>query len=490
MFNGLPYVQHADEPVIYSLAHRMVANRTALPHSYTYPSLHYELNAVAHAVVAGVGKLLGAWNSVDDLGLPLSRPGATYALNSEPWVAARLITVAAAIVGIALVVALATRLSGSRRWGAVAGLLAASSGIGVATGFVIAPDALAGTTAMAAVVAALRLYGPGAIAANRRWAIVTGAMLGLAVGSKYNNGIVLAMILAAVVLAPAERRPTLRHLAVLALSAGAVFLITTPGALFEPHQFIEAFRGIGRHYSSGHPGYEGDTFSANAQYLWASDGLAAILAVAAIVLHRTRAVLLLGGWVVIYYSFVSLPAVHFPRNLSPLLGALAVLGALGAQQIWQRLLRPRPTPRRQLLIAATLLMLVPPAWMSVRDRFGEFSYNLTDHQGDARRWLTAQLPAGSSVLTDAYTPWLEADTYAITLAGYVAQASPERAAEFPTLYDVVVATSDGSGRFTKDRARYPVEAATLDKMRRDACDTARFTDAQGHWVEVYFQRCP
>ena len=490
VFNGLPYVSNADEPVIYSIAHRMVANGTALPHSYTYPSLHFELNALVHAAVSTVGRWFGAWHSVNELGLLPPRPGAAVVLNSEPWAAARLITVAIAVIGVALVVALTTRLSGSRRWGLVAGLLAATSGIGVATGFVVAPDALAATTATAAIVAALRLHGRGAIVADRRWAILTGAMLGLAVGSKYNNGLLVLLVIAAVAMAPPERRPTLRHLAILVLAAGALFLVTTPGALFQPSEFLSALRGIGGHYSSGHPGYEGDSFSVNAHWLWSSDRLALVLAVAATSLRRTRAVALLAGWVVVYFTFVSLPTVHFPRNLSPVLGAVAVLGALGGQQLWHLLRASRSPTQRQLMIAVALVALVPAAWLHACDRLREFSYNLTDHQGDARRWLTTQLPAGSAVLTDNYTPWLDEQRYTLTISGLIAQASPSQAEAFADQYDAVVFTSDGSGRFTADRERYPAQSAIVDQMRSDACDLVRYEDTAGFWIEVYFQRCP
>lgn len=490
VFNGLPYIRHPDEPVIYSLAHRMVAERTLLPGEYTYPSLHFELNAVVHGVVDAIGRLFGTWHSIDDLDLLPTRPGAAAALNSEPWVAARLVTVAVALVGVALVVVLATRLSASRRWGAVAGALAAISGIGISTGSVVAPDALAGTTTMAVIVMAVRLHGPGAVAADRRWALLTGAMLGLAVGSKYNSAVVALLIVSAVALAPATRRPNATQWAQLAAAAGVTFLLSTPGALFEAHRFVSAIRGVGTHYSQGHAGYEGDSLATNLGSLWRSDGLAMLLAVAAVALHRTRAVLLLGGWVVLYLAFTSVPEVHFERNLTPLLGAVAVLGALGAQRLWTVARVPRPLPRRGILVAVCLVALMPPAWLHTRDRFNRFTYDLTDHEGEARRWLIDQLPVGAAVLTDIYTPWLDAERYRLTAGSMLAKASPARVAEFATRYDAVVFTSDGSGRFTADRDRYPSQAAVVDTMRRDACDMARYEDAQGHWIEVYFQRCP
>lgn len=490
VFNGLPHVANPDEPVIYTISHEMVARHRLLPRGYTYPSLHFELNAIAHAVVSTLGRWMGAWDSVDELDLLPPRPGAAVVLNSEPWVVARLITVAAAVLGVALVVVLATRLSGSRRWGLIAGVLAATSGIGVATGFVVAPDALAGTTTMAVIVLAMQLHGPGAVVADRRWAVLTGAMLGLAVGSKYNTAVVAAVIITSVLLAPSTRRPTTRLMAVLAGAAAVGFLISTPGALFEFHAFRSAVLSVGSHYSSGHAGHEGSSFVANAEYLWQSDGLAALLAIAAVALVRTRAVLLLGGWVALYFTFTSIPQVHFERNLTPLLGALAVLGALGAQQVWHELCVARPAQRRALLLAGCLVALAPAAWLHTRDRFERWSYDLGDHQRDAREWLTRQLPDGAAVRTEPYTPWLDEERFELTIGPFVAESTAEQAAGFPAQFDVVIATSIGSGRFTGDRERYPVQAALVGALRRDACDMVRYEDAVGFWIEVYFQRCP
>jgi hypothetical protein len=443
-----------------------------------------------HGAVYGVGRLLGMWNSLDELDLVPPRPGAALTRNSEPWIAARMVTVVAAVVGVALVVALTTRLTSSRRWGAFAGVLAATSGIGISTGYAVAPDALAGTTTVAVILMALRLHGPGAVAADRRWALITGATCGLAVASKYNSGMVALVVLAAIALAPADRRPNIVQCAQLAGAALATFLITTPGALLEFHRFAKSVTGIGSHYSQGHAGAEGDSVRANLRFLWRSDGLALLLAVAAVALRRSRPVLLLGGWVLVYFAFTSWPEVHFERNLTPVLGSLAVLGALGAQHLWQVASRPRTAGRRELLMAASLLVLVPAAWVHGRERVQGFAYDLTDHEGDARRWLTAQLPEGAAVLTDNYTPWLDEQRYRLTISGLIAQASPEQAAAFAVLYDAVVLTSNGSGRFIADRDRYPAQADIIDGMRRDACRLERFEDAAGRWIEVYFQRCP
>lgn len=491
VFNGLPYVRHPDEPVNYRIFHGMVANRSALPDFYDYPSLQYDVQALVHALVSGAGNLFGLWGSVDALDLAPGRPGANLALNSEPWVIARLVTLAISLLGVAIVVGLATRLSGSRRWGAVAGVFAAVSGVGIATGFLITPDALAGTLAIAVIAMAMRLHGPGAVAADRRWVVLTGVLFGLSVGAKYNNGVLAIAIVAAALLAPAASRPTVRQLAALTGIALGVFLLTTPAILFDLRGFLRGLDRVLDHYSTGHPGYEGNVPASNLRALWGSDAVAVVLAaVGAITLRRSRPAVLLGGWVLVYFGFTSIAKVHFDRNLTPLLGALAVLAALGAQQLWQLLRTPQPGVARPAAIAATLLVLAPTTVLRASERLDDMAYQLTDYQAAARSWLAVQIPAGSAVLTDYYTPWLEDGRYVRTDRYFVAQEPAGAIAAFATTYDAIIVTSSGSGRFLNDRSRYPEEAAVVDALRADACDTVRFDDGGGYWVEVHFQRCP
>ncbi len=304
VFNGLSYIRHPDEPVNYRLFHQMVANRSALPRFYDYPLLQYDLQASVHAVVAGLGRLIGAWDSVDSLGMAPGRPGSNLALNSASWVVARLVTVSVAVIGV--VVRLATRLSGSRTWGAVAGALAATSGVGILTAFLIMPDALAGTLAISFLAVVMSLHGPGATAADHRWVLHGAVLLGLAIGAKHNNGALLLTLAAGVALAPAATRPTARQVAALAGLAGGVFVLTTPGIVFDFAGFIRGLDRVTDDYGKGHAGYEDNVPAANIGYLWHSDALAAALAFVAAATLRRRHVALLAGWAVVYFGFTSI----------------------------------------------------------------------------------------------------------------------------------------------------------------------------------------
>lgn len=62
VFNGLPYVTHPDEPGNYRLAATMANEVTPLPHLYKYPSLSFDLQALAHSAVLAVERPIRGWD--------------------------------------------------------------------------------------------------------------------------------------------------------------------------------------------------------------------------------------------------------------------------------------------------------------------------------------------------------------------------------------------------------------------------------------------
>lgn len=272
MVNGLPYVRHPDEPINYLVTHRMVAGPTLLPHFYDYPSLQYDLQAAAHGAMFAVGRLFGVWRSSADLGLAAgSVSGNTKVMSSTAWLVGRGVTVMISVVGVLLVVRLAEMLCRSKWWALAAGVLAATSLVGLHSGFVITPDALAGTTATATLICLVSLLSPERVATTRRWTWATGVCLGLAVGAKYNNAALAVLVIAAIVIARPEVRPTPRQCLVLAGVAGATFVLTTPAVLFDTRALVDAVRGVLRHYGEGHAGAEGGSFHFNTTTLWSSE---------------------------------------------------------------------------------------------------------------------------------------------------------------------------------------------------------------------------
>jgi hypothetical protein len=492
VFHGLPYVRHPDEPVNYEVVHSMVVRRSPLPGFYDYPSLQYTVQAVVHAAYATFARLFGQ-GSLTGLDMPPGGLGTNFTNSPGAWIAARLVTVCAAALGVALVAHLAARLSGSRSWGVVAGVLAAVSRIGITTGAVITPDALAGTTATAVVVLLVHRFTATVEAPSRRWTVLTGSCLGLAVGAKYNNVLLLILVAATVALLPASRRPTRAGIALLIGVSIGVGLLTTPGAILDVSTFTGNVRSVLDHYGTGHVGAEGNTLTTNLRFLRDSDPLAAVLAAVAVVgavAQRRRAVGIVAGWVVVYFLAISAVTVRFDRNLTPVLGSLAVLAALGAQQLW-RLLRATydAGDHRSLRRAAAgvlVIALVVPAGVSQVDLAARAVRRAGGaHLATSAAWLGDRIPAGTSVLLDAYSPWVDTTTADVSYSRGLAIPSVAELEQF----DTVVLTRSGWGRFLGLADQYPAEAARVMRLRADACRLDRYSEGTAYWIEVLRLDC-
>jgi hypothetical protein len=492
VFHGLPYVRHPDEPVNYEVVHSMVVRRSPLPGFYDYPSLQYTVQAVVHAVYATFAQLFGQ-GSLSGLDMPPGGLGTNLANSPGAWIAARLVTLCTAALGVALVAHLATRLSGSPAWGVVAGVLAAVSRIGITTGAVMTPDALAGTTAIAVVVLLVHRFTATAEAPTRRWTVLTGTCLGLAVGAKYNNVLLLLLVAATVALLPAARRPTRAGIALLVGVSIGVGLLTTPGAILDASAFTADVRSVLDHYGTGHVGAEGNTLTTNLGFLGRSDPLAVVLATVGIigaVVQRRRAIWLVAGWVVVYFLVISAATVRFDRNLTPVLGSLAVLAALGAQQLW-RLLRAScdagdHLSLRRMASGALVVALVVPAGVSQAD----LAARAVRRTGGARlatsaAWLADRIPVGATVLLDAYSPWVDTTTAEVSYSRGLAIPSVDELGQF----DVVVVTRGGWGRFLGVADRYPAEAARVMRLRAAACRLDRYSEGTSYWMEVLRLDC-
>ncbi len=491
MANGLPYVRHPDEPVNYLVTHRMVAGPSLLPHFYDYPSLQYAIQSAVHASLLWLGRLFGVWHSSADLGMigPTGF-GNSKAMSTSAWLVARGVTVTVSVVGVVAVVHIATRLCRSRRWAFLAGAFGAVSGIGVASGFTMTPDALAGTTATLTLACLASLLADDRGATGRRWVVVTGICLGLAVGSKYNNVLLVGVVVLAVALTDRSVRPTLRQTAIVMAIGAGVFVLTTPAVVFDRVAFLDSVRGVLRHYSVGHFGSEGDSLSFNLKALWHSDAVALVFAGAAVALRSRRQVVMLATWVVAYTLVISKAQVHFARNLTPVLGAVAVLGGLGAQQVWiaaraQWTAKDHVRVRQTIVTVVLLAALTPVAVMQARRTGHDLRVQLTDYQGAARRWLERTVPPGSNALLETYSPWLDLETHDVTQLWFIFGASAQQLEDA----DVAVITSSGSGRFLQDPTRYPDQIAALRSVTDRACDTRSFSDGFGYTVDVLFLRC-
>jgi hypothetical protein len=152
-------------------------------------------------------------------------------------------------------------------------------------------------------------------------------------------------------------------------------------------------------------------------YLW-STGFgpvlsSLVLAGLAWALIRRRPVdLCLASFAVLYFVLASLPVVRYERNLLPLVPFVALLAGRFAADVSLALagwMRPR-SPRLAIPAAAGLVALL--ALQPLAAAIGDTQRNgLPDTRTIARQWIDANLPDGSTIVREQYTPQPDTDRY-------------------------------------------------------------------------------
>src|SRR6266540_4304827 len=64
---GLPYVYHPDEQAYVAIAQHMFKEGDWNPHTFVFPSLFFDINALAYAPFYSLGSLAGRFHSRDDI---------------------------------------------------------------------------------------------------------------------------------------------------------------------------------------------------------------------------------------------------------------------------------------------------------------------------------------------------------------------------------------------------------------------------------------
>ena len=423
--HGQPYVYHPDEWVTAKAAMRMVENASILPPWYYYPSLLTELLTPVISVMHGVtGATLISEPPWGAAGMRQMGWSEAYPEQFEYFLAGRWIVTLFGIATVPLVFAIGRRLAGPVA-GMAAGAIVAGSVLHVVHSTFLTTDVPLAFMGAAVLWASVRFLDDRRL----RWLVLAAVATGLAASTKYNGASLLLLPALAWYLGrPAsgpDPVPLLRAVpigglaALLTAIAGTPALILDPGAVIAGLQFQgDAYIGTGFVGASS----EGPRIIANlvyyASYLWGSGlGPAVMILIAVGVIRairrRTGADILLLVFPVVYLLIASLPLIRFERNLLVVVPFLAVLGGLGmiaiADAFGRLLARVRPgRPWRAAalvgLFVGTVAVTAPLTAMTLA------SFDAIDTRSIALDWITSNLPRGSRIVRERYTPQVDQQT--------------------------------------------------------------------------------
>jgi len=450
---GLPeYVYHPDEHAMVNRAAAILRTGDYSPHWFNYPSLYIYIQALSYIPYFLLSAARGYGNTIPD--------PAPYGF----YFAGRLMTGLLGALTVPLVYLLASRMFG-RKTGLVSSGFIAFNLLHVVHSHYATTD-----VPMAFLATVSLLFCLGALKElDGRRTVLAALFAGLAASTKYPGALVLAPVLAVQGLSPSRRGgPALWRR--LALSLGTFtggFLLGTPYAVLELNTFLSSLASVLGHYGGGQPGFEGtNTFSWYlGQTLTSPDAVVMALAMAGIVwaaVKHTRQDLLLLSLALPFYLLVSLWPVRFERNLVPLLPVLAVLAARMLVEAVAWIVRRWPSLKsRQLPVLAgftTLAVLAPVKGIL------DFDAALAnkDRRTLAAEWVNANLPAGSKIVTEAFSIPLDEERFDIV---ELVRIDSEDVAWYQAQAINYVIVSDGHWRILfAQPEKYAREIATYEEI--------------------------
>lgn len=474
----LPYIHHPDEPVNLRFINGMIDDGDFNPHFFTYPSLFFYVQAAVHLE----GPVLG-WLGGDEVAPSTEVIGTTKTTTPGSVKVHRAVSVLMGLVTVAAVYAttgLLTKRTGVALFAAV--VMATSVTLGV-NARLITPDVLATALVTCTLWASVRLW------LSPTWGshVWAGAMVGLAASAKYNAAIVAVTVVAAAALSPGLRAQALSRVMKLATSglvAGVTFLVTTPYSLLDRDEFLEGLRYQRDHYASGHPGMDGDAALWYARYLLSTETLLVMVAILgtgiALASKRWRPVLLVSAFPLIYGAFVASQAVRNDRTILLLLPSLAVLAGFGGAVLVERMapegLRLRLPPTK---VTGVVLVLGAAALGAQAARLVDTLSPSTTTWAQSREWIQDNIPPGSSIHIEGYSPWVDLANYEVASTSYLIGVPHLLDGEWSYL----VVSEWAHERFVNEPDRFPEYARAYRELFEQTQTIATF-EGEGPTIRI------
>ncbi len=496
----LPYLAHTDEPTQYDPAVRIIQTGDLNPHFFNYPSLTIYIDALVLYGGYWGGRLLGRFDSVKDL-QPIRTVEMAVGIVGNPQLLllGRATTAVAGTATLGLLYALTRHLT-ERAWVPflAMGVLAISIAH-VRLSHYMTVDVIATFFAVACVTACTL-----AIARRDRRLLWVAALCGgLATSSKYNYAVLSVPVGLACLLETGKamadpgcagmhppralsRGPRLivawlvrKGLSLLLCSVlfcGA-FVVASPYVLLD---FENASRGILReiqHYSRGHLGVTGNSFLWYARYLWQGNPFYLIFGLPGLALaawRRWRVALPVVVATAIYAAAIGIQAVHFDRNVLPVLVLLiagmgvavdAIAGWLPERVRHWRVGEGRVVVYPVLLVLA-LVPLLPSLWLLPP------LLQLPDPSGKAlaQAWfdraietpVARQELARCKIIAESYTVYLDPKRYNVRYESTITSEEYGLLGLKAGGYDIVILGSGMYARFYENPEVYADEVRTYD----------------------------
>ncbi|MGC9395989.1 MAG: ArnT family glycosyltransferase [Anaerolineae bacterium] len=473
----LPYLAHTDEPTQYNPAINILRTGDLNPHFFNYPSLTIYLNAAVMYVVFGIGRLAGTYTSLADV-QPIQTLQMSVGVVGTPsmLLVGRAVTAVLGTATVVLLFVLVRRLT-RRVWGALlAALLLAISLPHVQLSHYMTVDVIATAFVVATLVACGESLAHDDGMHAQRWLWAAAICGGLATSCKYNYAVLSSSVGLAGVLLAGTWREKARCVIVSGVLFCAAFVLTSPFVLLDASVAFPAIQSEMRHYATGHLGVSGSSFLWYLGYLWHSNPFYLLLGVPGLglVLWRAKRIVApLVVFVLIYFALIGGQAVHFDRNVLPVLVLLiagvgitfdALAGALAADR--------KPVLPPSLILSSLILFSLIPLLPSLMTLPPLLQSPKPSGRAQAQEWFDQRLatPEGCRVLdalkivAESYTVYIDLACCDAEYVNTLTALASDLAYFRQKGYDVVIAGSGMFNRFYEKPDVYAKEARLYDEL--------------------------
>ncbi len=311
----LPYIYHPDEPTNIRVIQRIFKGDPN-PHFFNYPSLFFYINAATYIPYYLYGKFTGAFHARIDIPEPFSLTmGVTQVDNTDVVILGRLLSITVGALSILLVYFVSKQLTEEASVALTGALLYAINPTAVSLSRFITPDTYTTFFVLITTLGSCLVLNRG-----DTWAyLLAGIGAGLAASTKYNAAFVWITILVAHFLRNRKIDILSPNLYRAIIASGSVFFITTPFSLLDFQNFLKDFLFEIKHYSTGHPGMEGNTLVWYLTYMWKTAGIVYLLAAFGIaysfISSQTRNFVVI-SFALLYFAFALLQTLIKPGTIS------------------------------------------------------------------------------------------------------------------------------------------------------------------------------
>jgi hypothetical protein len=376
----------------------------------------------------------------------------------------------------------------------IAALLLATSQTHIRLSHYMTVDVIATTFALACVAACTA-----ALSTGKRWLLWVGAVCGgLATSSKYNYAVLAIPVALSALLEPRARwGRRVAHLFACGALFGLAFALTSPYVLLD---FEHAAAGIERemeHYATGHLGVTGSSMLWYLDYMWEDNPALVLLGVpgliAALWRHKRAAVPMVVA-AVTYYGLIGNQAVHFDRNVLPVMLLLMVSAATMVETLGEWLLRriQQWGVRAPIFAPAIALFVTLPLLPSLRALPAFLQPPQPSGKAEAQAWFDRAIASPSTdrllrplkIAAESYTVYLDPERYDVQYYSTITNQEHGLTAFKVLKYDAVIVGSGMFARFYENPELYAEQVRVYDAFFDTVPDSVAFV---GHYDPLDFR---